>query len=349
MTPRRAFEAQARACAKLGSPFMAQLMAALAPRVAQGGPVYDIVNGWEGDVGPAGASLPLRIAGGLHRLVLSGTAPSLSAVYPPNRADDADLIAAVEAAFSRHHREFAMWLANAPQTNEVRRAAVLIAATNLVAARYRLPVRALELGASAGLNLGFDRFGLLAGADRLGPEAPVFDLAPDWSGPCPPAAPVQVVSRRGVDLHPIPLDDPGARLRLLSYLWADQPERLEKTHAAIDAAAGLGITVDAGDAADWLEAELAAPVDGALTLIYHTIAWQYFPQETARRCRTAIQAAGRAATPTAPVAWLGFEADAIKHGGGIRLHLWPGDQVHDLGRADFHGRWIVWTKAELSA
>ena len=38
---------------------------------------------YQEDIGPAGHSLPLRIAGGLHALVLLGDAPILAAAYPP--------------------------------------------------------------------------------------------------------------------------------------------------------------------------------------------------------------------------------------------------------------------------
>ena len=286
MTPEEAFLYQARACANLGSPFMRQLLTALAPRIAAGGPVYDRINSWDDDITPSGASVPLRVAGGLHWLVLSGDAPELAAVYPPAEVKDAALIADVEAAFSAHARFFDAWLDNPPQTNEVRRAAVLVAAANWLMDHYPLPLRVSELGASAGLNLGFDQIAVETDTGRIGPYDARLTLRPDWTGPFPSRQNINVTDRRGADLRPIDISDADHCLRLMSFLWPDQPERLEATKAAMSLARDLGTFVDAGDAADWIEARLVTPEPGTLHLIYHTIAWQYFPSATAARCPT---------------------------------------------------------------
>jgi len=347
VTPHEAFESQGRSCSKLGSPFMGQLMSVLAPRLARGGAVYDRINQWEGDITPSGGSVPLRVAGGLHHLVLSGMAPALGAVYPPAQVNDTTLVTAVEATFADHAEFFDQWLDSPPQTNEVRRAAVMIAAAHWLTARHPLPLRLSELGASAGLNLGFDHFALATGPATLGSTQAALTLRPDWSGPAPDPQKIQVADRRGVDLRPILTADAGDRLRLLSYLWPDQPDRLTMTNAAISVARKLGTIVDPGDAADWLEARLATPALGHLHLVFHTIAWQYFPPATAKRCHHVIQEAGARATQDAPFAWLGMEADGFDDGAAITLHLWPGAVRFDLGRVDFHGRWLRWTAPDL--
>lgn len=326
---------------------MAQLMRALAARVARGGPVYDRINAWAGDLTPRGASVPLRVAGGLHYLHLTGAAPGLGEVYPPNAASDTALIDRVEACFADHAPFFETWLDSPPQTNEVRRAAVLIAASHWLAAQYPLTFCLSELGASAGLNLGFDHFALVMQGIHLGPPDPVLTLRPDASGPTVSPARVSVAERRGVDLRPVDVTDDQHRWRLLSYLWPDQPDRLTLTRSAIELHHRLGTQVDAGDAAEWLEARLSSEREGQIHLIYHTVAWQYFPQSTANRCRNAIEQAGAQATESCPIAWLGMENDGVSPGAGIRLRLWPGDRNIDLGRIDFHGRWIDWAPTPL--
>ena len=58
------------------------------------------------------------------------------------------------------------------------------------------------------------------------------------------------------------------------------------------------------------------------------------------------EAAGAQATPNRPLAWLSMETDGDttgKVGAALTLRLWPGDITLELGRADFHGRWINWT------
>ena len=76
------FRLQARSCAALGSPFMNQLMQLMADRLTPGDPVSDALFNWPGDRSASGASVPLRLAGGLHMLVLwpttSGSAIELS-------------------------------------------------------------------------------------------------------------------------------------------------------------------------------------------------------------------------------------------------------------------------------
>ena len=65
-----AFRQQATSCAALGSPFMEQLLNMLAEHWPDSTPLAQKFAAFEGDIGPAGHSLPLRIAGGLHALRL---------------------------------------------------------------------------------------------------------------------------------------------------------------------------------------------------------------------------------------------------------------------------------------
>ena len=330
----KVFEAQAQACAALGSPFTARLCRAL-PTLLEGRAIGARLSDWPGDPGPGGASLPLRLTGALHALKLDGD-EGLTAIYPSNAPSDAEFAAGLSRAFDQHATPIDAFINRPPQTNEVRRAAVLIAAASVIADRFGLPLRLSELGASGGLNLNFDQFALTANGWTLGPTDPALTLTPDWTGAPPPDVPFTVVQRRGVDLTP--LDPVADRLRLLAYLWPDQPERLSLTRAALTLPPA---PVDAADAGDWLPARLGA-TPGQAHLIYHTIAWQYFPADVQARLTQAIEAAGVVATPDAPLALASMENDngAGGDGAALTLRLWPGDETLKLGRADFHGRWI---------
>ena len=94
---REALRFQAEACADLGSPFMARLCTLLAEHLEPGTPLTDRLFGWQGDLGPRGDSVPLRLAGALHALKLQGHT-GLAQAYPPHQPDDAALWAAVSAA-----------------------------------------------------------------------------------------------------------------------------------------------------------------------------------------------------------------------------------------------------------
>ena len=340
---RDAFRAQARACAKLGSPFMERLMSLCAGRLEPGGAVADRILAWDGDVGPSGASVPLRLAGALHGLVRDGSDTGLARVYPPSGAGDDLLWHEVSRALGEHEARLLAWLDSPPQTNEVRRSTALIAAATWIAARHPLPFVLSELGASAGLNLSFEKFSVETPAGRLGAAASPVTFRPEWRGAVPPARPVNVTDRAAVDLNPLDPGDPAARLRLLSYLWPDQPERLRLTEAAISLA---DTRPDRGDAAGWLARRLARPHPGRVHVVYHTVAWQYFPAETQAACRAALAEAGARASADAPLAHVAMEADGDPEGAGLTVETWPKGSGEAgpirLARVDFHGRWIDW-------
>ena len=340
MTLAQAFADQSVSCAKLGSPFMGQLLRQLAEHWPKGGALDAYFDNFSGDLGPAGASLPLRLAGGLHALVLSGQAPELSSVYPPNTVSDPLLREAVLKSLATHQAFLLNWVRSAPQTNEVRRSAALMAGAAVARTYSELPVCLSELGASGGLNMMWDHFALALPNALLGAKNPVLTLSPDWMGALPPLRLPTVAERAGVDLNPLDPRRDTDLLRMIAYLWPDQPERIERTKAA---AKVMDAHIAAGDAIDWLDNRLDAAPDGHLHLIQHTVAWQYFPPDAQDRGRTLIETAGAAATSNRPLAWLAMETDGDKSaaiGAALTLRFWPGDVRLDLGRADFHGRWI---------
>ena len=330
---------QAGHCERLGSPFMGRLLRLLAAHWPNDTAVARKFGAWKGDIGPGGASLPLRLAGGMHALVLGGQDTALAAVYPPNVAPDDVLLQHVLRVLHQHDAFLDRWTESPPQTNEVRRSAAILPAALMVEDHFGLPLRLSELGASGGLNLICDKFALTIQGKSFGSANPVLTLEPDWAGPLPPSVDLRVTERRGVDLNPVDATSDTGALRLLAYLWPDQPDRISRTRAAIAAQAA---EVDKGDAIDWLEARLVSPESGQAHLIYHTIAWQYFPPDAQVRGTALIEAAGAEATNAAPLAWFGLEYDGEADGAAMTLRLWPGDIRLSLGRADFHGRWVHW-------
>lgn len=336
------FRRQADACQALGSPFTARLLRLVAGALAPGTLVFDRILAWPGDISARGASVPLRLAGALHALVLKGADAGLTAAYPPHEADDAALHDAVARALDAHEGHVMHWLDSAPQTNEVGRSAALIAAGHWLARRHPLPFRLSELGCSAGLNLGWDHAALEGAGRAIGPAEASLRLTPEMRGTWPGAGEVLVTDRAGVDLYPLDIAQAEDRLRLMSYIWPDQPGRLARTRQAMSTAAALGPSIARGDAADWLEARLATARPGMLHMVFHTVAWQYFPLETQARCLAALEAAGERATADTPLARVAMENDGDLEGAALTLDLWPDGRHIRLGRVDFHGRWLDW-------
>ena len=334
-TIHEAFTMQARACADLDSPFMERLMTLFAQRLTPGTPVADRLLDWPGDTSFRGDSVPLRLAGALHALRIEEVA--LADVYPPHAPSDDALWTAVSAAMAAHAPRLLAWLERAPQTNEVRRAAAILPVLAGLQARLRLPVRLLELGCSGGLNLRMEAFRADLGGRVLGDPASDVALTPEWSGPAPDGDVPQIIARAGVDLAPVETTSMEGRLRLLAYLWPDQPERIARTDAAIRIARERPATMDRADAGAWLDAVLARPAEGALTVVYHTVAWQYFPPASQARAEGAMARAAR----KGPLARIGMEGDGGR-GASVTLTTWPSGRAHEVARADFHGRWIEW-------
>lgn len=317
---------------------MGRLMTLFADRLRPETAIANRLFNWQGDLSPSGQSVPLRLAGALHATALQGG--PLRDVYPPHTVSDDALWSAVKETLIRDEAQLDRWLDSPPQTNEVRRSAVLIAAGRWLADRYGLPLVLSELGASAGLNLFWDRYALDVGGQIFGDPVATVRLAPDWQGPTPATSQPQVADRRGIDLNPLDPNQPADALRLRAYLWPDQPERRALTDAAIALATP---SVDRGDVASWLEQRLSQTRKGHVHLIYHTIAWQYFPQESQKRATRAIESAGQKATADEPLAWFGMESDGTPGSAGLTLRLWPGDLVFKMGRAGFHGQHVEWT------
>ncbi|HEY0052390.1 MAG TPA: DUF2332 family protein [Caulobacteraceae bacterium] len=295
---REAFRQQAEVCAALGSPFTARLCRLLSERLDRSTAVGARVLDWPGRPFHDADALPLRLAGGLHALARAGVMPEVTAAWPPSpRVDDETLWRAVSAALAEGGHRLDSWLDGPPQTNEVGRSAALMAGLLVVADRFPLPVSLYELGASAGLNLNLDRYAFRLGETAAGEPSSRVRLEPTWTGPSPPASRVRVALRRAVDRAPLDATLPAAGERLTAYVWADQRERLTRLEAALGIAADHPPRVEPGDAADWLEANLALdPEPGLTRVVQHTIAFQYFPPEAQARVVARLNAAGARAT-----------------------------------------------------
>ncbi|WP_309082724.1 DUF2332 family protein [Chelativorans sp.] len=335
------FEGQARACDRLGSPFTARLCRMLPRLLAEDTVAGGLIAAWPGDA--RADALALRLIGALHRLVLSGDDAELAEAYPPNDVSDEALEKAVSGALHRHDARLAQALGSPPQTNEIARAAMLLPGFLAIGRETGMPMAVREIGASAGLNLLFDRFHYRYGDTCWGDEASPVKLAPEVRGKAPPLGGfLDIASRAGCDTAPLDVSDSAEALRLKSFVWADQQARLERLDAAISLARETAVQVEKADAADFLEREVAARSQDEVFVLFHSIMWQYVPDRTQRRIETVLDEAGNAAD-AAPIAWLRMEPiSTAEPFATLRLTFWPGGEARDLAHCDYHGRWIEW-------
>jgi len=340
----KSFRDQARYADYLGSPFTAALMNRAAASLEQGGPIAALLGDWPSD--PFADGLPLRFAGALHALVLTGADPGLAALYPPHAADIDTVWQAVEAAMSARPEHFADYLARAPQTNEVRRSALLLPGFVAIARATGLKLRLLEIGASAGLNQLWDQYRYRYADKGWGDPASPVTLECEWRGaPFDLGGPVPVASRVACDRAPIDIADPAQRVHLRAYLWPDQPDRLARLNAALAMTLAARVRVEPADAADWVEARLAEPSDDVVTVLYHSVVWQYLGEPTKARIRANLDDHGRCR----PLAWLALEFARPDY--DLTLTLWRGDGNKTrkiLARTHPHGAWLEWLDQGLT-
>ncbi|MFM7404177.1 MAG: DUF2332 domain-containing protein [Erythrobacter sp.] len=337
-----AFANQVAYCDAAGALITARICAGIGALLATDptGDLLDKIRGWQG--APLADALPLRVAGGLHSLRLSGAAPALEPIYRGEPADDAALIA---AAIADQDARLLPWLDGPPQTNETGRSANFIAAMLWLADQGLPPVfECLEIGSSAGINLMVGRYAYDLGGVKVGPEDAVMSFEPDWHGAPPPARQISIASTRGCDVAPVDLTDPAQALRLKAYIWPEHTVRFERMDAAIRAAGERKPDIVEMNAADFVEAELAKPQEpGTTRMLMHSIVWQYVPADQQARVTAAMEAAGTKATPERPLAWVQVEANRTVHRHMLTVRCWPGGSSQvQLAWSHPHGADVEW-------
>src|SRR5689334_34012 len=174
---------QADACRMIGSPLYAAVLEAAAGDVEAHGPTWEILRGHEED--PEFSVLGLRLLGAVNRRVLTRREPRLAEAYAAGNG--AAAWPALREALAANVAELRASVERPVQTNEVGRSAALLFGFLAVAGETGLPLRLLEVGASAGLNLRWDRFRYGAGGFSWGPSGSTVRLEFELEGNAPGA------------------------------------------------------------------------------------------------------------------------------------------------------------------
>ena len=197
---------------------------------------------------PPHAHMPIFFLAAVHDLVLRGTDDPLGRVYADH---DVDAAPTAFLAFVDSHWDAIVDLLQRRrvQTNECGRSAVIALALAKAATLYGPPAVLLDAGASAGLNLLYDRFHLDYGVlGSLGEQASSVHVACEVRTPeyvLPPRVPA-IATRIGIDREPIDVTNEDDRRWLLACVWPDTG-RLERTADALDLAVSDPPDVRRGD------------------------------------------------------------------------------------------------------
>jgi hypothetical protein len=246
----------------------------------------------------ASGPVPNLFLGAVHFLLLREAESPLAAFYPsmtkmPRK--DADPYPAFRSFCFNHAEEIQHLLqTRRVQTNEVRRCALLLPAFGIVAEQVHDRSLALvEIGASAGLNLLWDRYGYDYGTGRKygNRDSPVqlsCRLLGDRQPPLPESLP-RVASRLGIDLQPVDVHDSTAIEWLRALIWPEHSARLELLQRAVEVARqntpgqAQGTVPTAGDALEVLPGSMASVPEETVLCIFHSFTINQFSSEGRKR------------------------------------------------------------------
>lgn len=309
-----------------------------------------------GPAGPAEARLLLMAA--LHRAALDDPDLPHAEWYPHAvgagavRPAESGAPGALALAYIVEHEDVVATFMRSTriQTNEVGRCVALLPGI-LQAGQFGMPIRLLELGTSAGLNLHLDHYHYrYDGGPSWGPATgPVLATRAEGRVPKSLAPPtLAVAERRGVDLDPLDVNDDDHVRNLHAFIWAE-PDR----HQRLDAAVALGraepVTIDRGDLIEWA-ADHAAPTPDTTTVVFQSQVRHLLSSEQRDELGATVEGLLRRATASAPVVHVAFEAPRGMKDDGLsfpEVTVGIGDgsgppNWTTLATSDWHGRWIRW-------
>jgi hypothetical protein len=278
-------------------------------------------------------------------LITGGTPHELVAWYPAisgAAAPETDPFPVFQD-FCRVNREELQQLIRTrrTQTNEVARCLALVPALATVASRVADPMALIEVGASAGLMLAFDRYHYLYGSQTWGHRDSTVSLTTELRGAQPtlPIGALQVAGRVGIDLYPVDVTSESDVRWLDALVWPGHEERRTRLGNAVAAVALDPPVLLAGDALELLPGMIAAVDDGVVPVVFPSFALiQWSSEQRAELDRLLSR-------QTRPIMriwleWFGYKRNLP----AVKLYEYrDGEvQVKTLGRFHHHGRWLDW-------
>lgn len=321
-----------------------RILEALADDHASGGVTARLLTGRSDR--PVHDALPLRLMGAVHLEVLKGALPGLARHYPSvGGTPGADLCDEFLVALEEAEARIGQRLGHQVQTNEVGRSLVPLALVNWLGSLGVDDIDWLEIGSSAGLNLCFEHYGADTGAGVLGSADSTVWFGPDWFERAPTVCPTppRVVRLVGTDLYPVDVHDDAQTLGLLSFFWADQIERLERTRRAVTIVREQRVKIGRASADDAVRSLIGEGLQRT-TIVFHSIVWQYLGPTVQTALRAALEEAARTVRGDHRLVWARMEPAGVV--ADIQADVWDGRGRHSrlvLGTVGFHGRGLHWT------
>ena len=332
---------QSASCAHLGSPLYAEIFQAMATDLTDNGVTAHISEHLT--IRPQRDAAPLRIAGAIHRLALTGKAPSIARHFPATGGNPGPtLVDDYLEALAIFRNDIDDGLSRSVQTNEVGRTTMLVTGMSFFAREVGIPATHLrEVGSSCGLNLQVDDYFFEANETTYGSGNALVRFEDNaWGTPRPDIAQCPaLLSRAGCDIAPLDARNENDQFTLLSFVWPDQFERFTRLRNAINnaCASPTYVSPHQQDAAEWIHQQFENISFDEPVLIFHSIVWQYLSQKTKDAFREAVN--DHCTQRSAPTGWLRMEpAGPVAD---LRIDIWEdkrkthSDQV--LADSSYHG------------
>lgn len=284
--------------------------------------------------------------GAVHLLLLGGTRHELAGFYPslPEESRSGNPFGAF-LDFCRENRAEieGVLRTRRVQTNEPRRSALILPALATVEARTGGPLALVEVGASAGLNLLFDRYSYeYTPCGRIGDSEVVLECEVRGAElPLPDRMP-EVAFRVGLDLAPVDIYDEKDVAWLMALIWPEEfRERSRLLAGAIEVCRGDPPDLIAGDALDTLPGVLKRLPQNASPVVFHTFTINQFSEEAHLRFKSLLNkhASRSGSLHEVSISW--YPGDDFA---SIELTRYPRGNPELLARCDGHAAWIEWLR-----
>ena len=260
----------------------------------------------------------------------------LASYYPTfvQAPRDAALIGPVFRSFVLDHQQELVHLGRTryTQTNECRRCVALLP---VVMTSGFSSFHLVDIGTSAGLNLALDRYHYRWGDIEWGGDGAPVKLETELRGSLPRLEDVEVLSRVGLDLHPVDPAKADDRRWLESLIWPEQDDRRRRLRAALELIQKMPARLIAGDALSTLPLVLEALPEGDPAVVLNSFSMN----QMGREGRNAIDTIVRDARSDRKVFRVSMEILASQNEWAT-LRVDDGSGWRNVGQADPHGAFV---------
>jgi len=334
-----ALKAQAKQCSRWGSVLYGGLLDRIAAEVAagMGGVCTRTLRPFAND--PPQSQIALRLVAAVNRLALDGRAEDLAQCYRGDILNLDETWARFTQVVNNHQKELSDLIKRPLRINDPGRAAALLPGFLEAARQTGFPLRIMEAGAGAGMNLRWDHYFYEAQDVAWGKQGSSVLLRGVYRRNHPSLeGEAHVIERSGCDEHPLFVSSEEDRLTLLSAVWPDQTAQVQRMTGAIELARRVPVLIDTARAEEWIEQQLKTPATNRTTVVFHTLLLGNLSPKAVARLQFVMEEAGKRATANTPLAWLRMEAGGAE--AEVRLRIWPGGKDRVIAFAGFHGQWI---------